>query len=111
MESATAERFITSDSVAGERPRWSARNFRLTFCPGARAAGVLVFFDALVFFILLMFFCLLTAVCSSPTSPGEGNDRRSKIEDRGSKISIGCIRRTLDLYATPCYTLWTTKAI
>src|ERR1017187_8588452 len=101
MESATAERFITSDRVAGERPRWSARNFRLTFCPGARGAGVPVFFGALVFFILLMFFCLLTAVCSSPASAGGGNDRRSRIKDQGSKISIRCIRRTLDLYRNP----------
>jgi hypothetical protein len=30
MESATAERFITKDTVAGERRRWSARNLRLT---------------------------------------------------------------------------------
>src|ERR1035438_4110090 len=102
MESATAERFITSDRVAGERPRWSARNFRLTFCPGARAAGVLVFFGSLVFFILLMFFCLLTAVCSSPTSPGGGNDRRSKIEDRRFR-SVAFAGR-LTCTGIPCYT-------
>src|SRR5882724_7129986 len=34
IESATVDRFITNDTVAGESPSRSARNFKLTFLAG-----------------------------------------------------------------------------
>src|SRR5215470_4809317 len=48
IESATADRFITSDTVAGERPSSSASSFKLTRAPGFPPRREL--FDAVFFF-------------------------------------------------------------